>query len=102
FRSNLNVTLEPFDALETAHSRGYIPFLFHYLTYYRRLSIWSQFLLVTTKLVICVYFQSLAIVTDTPFSIHRCQLYDSTLAIPLTLLIQSLYPLYFPFLSIQV
>ncbi|KAG2067223.1 hypothetical protein BDR04DRAFT_1105376 [Suillus decipiens] len=78
-----------------------IPFLFHYLTNYRRLSTWSQFLLFT-KLVICVYFQSLAIVTDTPFSIHRCQLYDSTLAISSTLLIQSSYPLYFPFLSIQV
>ncbi|KAG2062841.1 hypothetical protein BDR04DRAFT_1111977, partial [Suillus decipiens] len=60
------------------------------------------FLLFTTKFVISVYFQSFAIVTDTPFSIHRCQLCYSTLAIPSTLLIQSSYPFYFPFLSIQV
>ncbi|KAG2065333.1 hypothetical protein BDR04DRAFT_1086043 [Suillus decipiens] len=54
------------------------------------------------KLVISVHSLSFAIVTDTPFSIHRCQLRYSTLAIPSTLLIQSSYPLYFPFLSIQV
>ncbi|KAG2075831.1 hypothetical protein BDR04DRAFT_1090566, partial [Suillus decipiens] len=51
------------------------------------------------KLVISVHSQSFPIVTDTPFSIHRCQLHYS--AIPSTLLIQSSYPLYFPFLSIQ-
>ncbi|KAG2075283.1 hypothetical protein BDR04DRAFT_1092194, partial [Suillus decipiens] len=54
------------------------------------------------KVVISVHSQSFAIVTDTPFSIHRCQLHYSTLAIPSILLIQSSYPLYFPFLSIQV
>ncbi|KAG2065135.1 hypothetical protein BDR04DRAFT_1109007, partial [Suillus decipiens] len=68
------------------------------LPYYRCLSIWSQFLLFTTNSLSL----SFAIVTDTPFSIHRCQLCYSTLAIPSTLLIQSSYPLYFPFLSIQV
>ncbi|KAG2067723.1 hypothetical protein BDR04DRAFT_1104656 [Suillus decipiens] len=54
------------------------------------------------KLVTSVHFQSFAIVTDTSFSIHRCQLYCSTLAILSTLLIQLSHPLYFPFLSIQV
>ncbi|KAG2066648.1 hypothetical protein BDR04DRAFT_1106480, partial [Suillus decipiens] len=54
------------------------------------------------KLVISVHSQSFTIVTDTPLSIHHCQLHYLTLAIPSTLLIQSLYPLYFPFLSIQV
>ncbi|KAG2071047.1 hypothetical protein BDR04DRAFT_1099041, partial [Suillus decipiens] len=54
-----------------------------------------------TKLIICVYFQSFTIVTDTLFSIHCCQLYNLTSAILSTLLIQSSYPLYFPFLSIQ-
>ncbi|KAG2068921.1 hypothetical protein BDR04DRAFT_1102551, partial [Suillus decipiens] len=53
------------------------------------------------KLVISVHSQSFTIITDTPFSIHCCQLHYLTLAIPSTLLIQSLYPLYF-LLSIQV
>ncbi|KAG2063093.1 hypothetical protein BDR04DRAFT_1111807, partial [Suillus decipiens] len=82
-------------------SHGYISFLFHYLTNYHCLSTWSQFLLFT-KLINCVYFQSLTIITDTPFSIHHCQPYNSTLTISSTLLIQSSYPLYFLLLSIQV